>query len=39
MTIWAIWVSKDAEFSVDFININFSDEMHLKKVIPKNMLN
>jgi hypothetical protein len=29
LTIWTIWVSKDAEFFVEFKNIN----------VPKNMLN
>jgi hypothetical protein len=32
-TIWTSWVSKDAEFYVDFKNINYlSDKMHLKKI-------
>jgi hypothetical protein len=36
LTIWTIWVSKDAEFYVDFKNINLPcDKMHLHKVIPK----
>jgi hypothetical protein len=26
----ASWVSKDAEFCVDFKNMNFSEKMHLK---------
>jgi hypothetical protein len=35
-----LWVSKDSEFYVDLKNINYlSDKMHLKKVIPKNVLN
>jgi hypothetical protein len=31
-----LWVLKDAEFYVDFKNINLAcNKMHLKKVIPK----
>jgi hypothetical protein len=34
VTIWNLWVSKDAEFYLDFKNINLHySNMHMEKVI------